>query len=228
MLSLSKHSLPIFSNLLALFLVFVPGCGLGPGNLESKHSSDLDTRKIKRIAVLGPAAMVKSQAKIPFTAASPAEARAAERDPADVLAKLVYSTLASYPNWQIVSENEVREIGETVPDADQAARLKSIGELVYADAVLVGRVQRFRERVGAEWGIKSPASVAFVLDLVDVRRGDIVWSARFDETQRSPAENIFVLGDIGQRGFPRWLNAEQLTQEGVKKAVAQLHQMITH
>ncbi len=212
---------------LVLFLLFVPGCGLGPGNFESKHSSDLDTRKIKRIAVLGPSTAVKSQTKTPFTAVSPADARAAEKDPAELLAKLVYSTLAALPNWQIVSENEVREVGETVLDSEEAARLKAIGEMVYADAVLIGRMQRFRERVGAEWGIKSPASVAFVLDLVDVRRGDIVWSARFDETQKSPAENIFVLGDIGQRGFPRWLNAEQLTQEGVRKAVAQLHQIIT-
>jgi hypothetical protein len=210
---------------LLLFLFFIPGCGLGPGNLNSKHSSDLEARKIKRIAVLSPAAMAKSQSKIPFTAASPADARAAERDPAELLSKLVHSAMASLGNWQIVSESEVREIGETVPDSNETARLKTIGELVYADAVIIGRMQRFRERVGAEWGIKSPASVAFVLDLVDVKRGDIVWSARFDETQKSPAENIFVLGDIGQRGV-KWLSAEQLTESGVRKAVGQLNQII--
>jgi len=210
---------------LLLFLFFIPGCGLGPGSLDSKHSSDLEARKIKRIAVLSPAAMAKSQSKIPFTAASPADARAAERDPAELLSKLVHSAMASLGNWQIVSESEVREIGETVPDSNETARLKTIGELVYADAVIIGRMQRFRERVGAEWGIKSPASVAFVLDLVDVKRGDIVWSARFDETQKSPAENIFVLGDIGQRGV-KWLSAEQLTESGVRKAVGQLNQII--
>ncbi len=210
---------------LILFLFFIPACGLGPGNLTSKHSSDLETRKIKRIAVLGPATMAKSQSKIPFTAASPADARAAERDPAELLSKLVYTAMASLGNWQIVSESEVREIGETVTDSNETTRLKTIGVLVYADAVIIGRVQRFRERVGAEWGIKSPASVAFVLDLVDVKRGDIVWSARFDETQKSPAENIFVLGDIGQRGV-KWLSAEQLTESGVRKAVGQLNQII--
>ena len=210
---------------LLFFFLLMPGCSFGPGNLQSKHSSDLDTRKIKRIAVLSPAAMAKSQSKIPFTAASPADARAAERDPAELLSKLVHSAMASLGNWQIVSESEVREIGETVPDSNETARLKTIGELVYADAVIIGRMQRFRERVGAEWGIKSPASVAFVLDLVDVKRGDIVWSARFDETQKSPAENIFVLGDIGQRGV-KWLSAEQLTESGVRKAVGQLNQII--
>ena len=211
---------------LLLFLFLIPGCGLGPGNLDSKHSSDLEARKIKRIAVLGPVAMAKSQTKIPFTAASPADARAAEREPAELLSKLVYSAMTAFSNWQIVSESEVREVGETVPDSNDAARLKTIGELVYADAVVVGRIQRFRERVGAEWGIKSPASVAFIIDLVDVKRGDIVWSARFDETQKSPAENIFVLGDIGQRGV-KWLSAEQLAESGVRRAVSQLNQIIT-
>jgi len=106
------------------------------------------------------------------------------------------------------------------------ARLRQLGEAVYADAVLVGRVRRFRERVGDEWGVKSPASVAFVLDLVDVRRGDVIWSASFDETQKSLSENIFAIGDIISERGVRCLTAEQLAHEGVKKAVAQLHQLI--
>ena len=64
------------------------------------------------------------------------------------------------------------------------ASLRKIGEMVYADALIVGRMERYRERIGNEWGAKSPASVAFVLDLIDVRRGDVIWSARFDETQK--------------------------------------------
>jgi hypothetical protein len=61
--------------------------------------------------------------------------------------------------------------------------------------------------------------------LVDVRRGDVIWSAQFDETQKSLSENIFAFGDIGSRGV-RWLSADQLAQEGVKKAIGQLHQII--
>ena len=126
--------------------------------------------------------------------------------------------MSGLPNWQIVSESEVREVSQTITASNEAARLRQIGETVYADAVLVGRVRRFRERVGDEWGVKSPASVAFVLELVDVRRGDVIWSASFDETQKSLSENIFAIGDIiGQRGV-RWLTAEQLAHEGVKKA----------
>jgi hypothetical protein len=58
-----------------------------------------------------------------------------------------------------------------------------------------------------------------------VRRGDIIWSARFDETQKSLSENIFAIGDISRRGV-RWLSAEQLTREGVKKALEELHQIL--
>ncbi len=211
-------------KLLALCALFLTACSFGPGNLQSRHATDLETRRIRRIAVVPPSALsdeVRPQALLGTTP----EPRNVERDAAETLARIAYSVMAALPNWQIVSESEVREVAQTLPSAVEATRLRQIGQMVYADAVLTGRVQRYRERVGDEWGAKSPASVAFVVELIDVRRGDVVWSARFDETQKSLSENIFAIGDIGQRGV-RWLSAEQLTQEGVKKAIAQLHPII--
>ncbi|MBM2802143.1 MAG: hypothetical protein HW419_36 [Deltaproteobacteria bacterium] len=211
------------TKLIPLIFVVI-GCSFGPGNLQSRHSTDLEARKIRRIAVVPLAVMAGAPVqKIPFGTAL--EPRTSERQAPESLARFAYSALASLPNWQIVSENEVREVGQSLPAAAEASRLKRIGEMVYADAVMTGRVQRYRERVGDEWGAKSPASVAFVLDLVDVRRGDVIWSAQFDETQKSLSENIFAFGDIGERGV-RWLSADQLAQEGVKKAIGQLHQII--
>jgi hypothetical protein len=209
-------------KLVALFSLIFIACSFGPGNLQSRHSSDLETRRIRRIAVVPPTALSgETQSKV-LLGTTP-ERRAPE--PGELLARIAYSVTSAMPNWQIVSDSEVREVAESLSPAAEAARLRQIGQGVYADAVLTGRVQRYRERVGDEWGAKSPASVAFVLDLVDVRRGDVIWTARFDETQKSLSENIFALGDIGQRGV-RWLSAEQLTQEGVKKSIAQLHQII--
>jgi TolB-like protein len=198
-------------------------CSFGPGNLQSKHSNDLETRKIRRIAVLptSPATSVPP-AKVPL--AAQADQRASERAP-ERLAKLVYSTMVALPSWQVISESEVREVGQSMGPGPEAARLRRIGEMVYADAVITGRVLRFRDRVGDQWGAKSPASVAFILELVDVRRGDVIWSARFDETQKPLSENIFALGEISQRGI-RWLTADQLMEEGVKKSIGQLHQLI--
>jgi TolB-like protein len=199
---------------ITLALTLLAGCSLGSGNLQSKHSSDLESRRIKRIAVLPPE-----------TPTPPAQSQSQQNNAPEMLTKQIYSAMASLPTWQIVAETEVQQVEQMKPAPLGAARLQQIGEMVFADAVMVGRVQRFRERVGDDWGVKSPASVAFVLDLIDVRRGDVIWSARFDETQKALSENIFGLGDISQRGV-RWLSAEQLALDGVKKAVGQLHQIL--
>ena len=213
-------------RVMVLFFTLAAGCSFGPGNLQSKQSADLETRKIKRIAVMPPeTAPGERKGKIPFTSPSPAGTTVPDRNASELLANLVYSALASMANWQIVSESEIREVEQTIPRPNSPARTRKVGELVHADAVIIVRIQRYRERVGDEWGAKSPASVAFVLDLVDVHRGDVIWSARFDETQKPLSENIFALGDVSQRGV-RWLSASQLTHEGVKKAVGQLHQIL--
>lgn len=201
-------------KIIAIALTLLSGCSLGSGNLQSKRSLDLESRRIRRIAVLPPE-----------TSSAAEQAKLQQNNPPEMLAKQLYSAMASLPNWQIVAESEVNQVEQMKPSTSDAARLRQIGEMVFADAVMVGRVQRFRERVGDDWGVKSPASVAFVLDLIDVRRGDVIWSARFDETQKPLSENIFGLGDISQRGV-RWLSAEQLMMDGVKKAVGQLHQIL--
>ncbi|HKX50576.1 MAG TPA: hypothetical protein VJQ48_09105 [Candidatus Binatia bacterium] len=201
-------------KIIAIALTLLSGCSFGSGNLQSKRSLDLESRRIKRIAVLPPE-----------TSGASEQAQSQQNNPPEVLAKQLYSAMASLPNWQIVAESEVKQVEQMKPSTTDAARLRQIGEMVFADAVMVGRVQRFRERVGDDWGVKSPASVAFVLDLIDVQRGDVIWSAQFDETQKPLSENIFGLGDISQRGF-RWLSAEQLMMDGVKKAVGQLHQIL--
>lgn len=206
----------------ASLILFLAACSFAPGNLQIRHSTDLEARRIRRIAVVPPRTG-GAASKSPFSAAP--EPKSSERDAPENLAKFIYAAMVALPNWQIISETEVREISDSLGPASEPIRLKQIGEMVYADAVIVGRVLRYRERDGAEWGVRSPASVAFVLDLIDVRRGDVVWSSRFDETQKAPSENIFALGDISQRGI-RWLTADQLAQDGVRKAIAQLHQLI--
>lgn len=210
-------------KLTCIALLLLAGCSIGSGNVQSRRVTDLESRRIHRIAVMPPN---EETAPLPKAIPGTTEPRNPERDAAETLTRIIYSVMAPMPNWQIVSDNEVREISQGMAAASgDPARLRRIGEMVYADAVLVSHVRRYRERVGDEWGAKSPASVGFVLDLIDVRRGDIVWSASFDETQKSLSENIFALGDITQRGV-RWLSADQLAQEGVKKAVAQLHDLI--
>lgn len=200
-------------------LFFIFSCTLGPGNLQSKHASDLGVRNIARIAIF-PSEPVLLQSPSP-----PGDEKAGDKEVVSLLGGLLYSTMSALPRWQIVSDREVREVGMMVPGGGEGDRAKKLGQLVYADAVISSRILRYRERVGEEWGVKSPASVAFILELWDVKRGDLIWSARFDETQKPLSENIFAIGEFAQRGA-RWLKAEELALEGVKKAVHQLHQAL--
>jgi hypothetical protein len=214
------------SKILLLFLFFAVACSFGSQNIQTRHSTDIEARRIRRIAVVPTAtASAEQKAQIPYTSSSPADSKTSEQDAADSLVKFVYSAMTSMPGWQIVGDSEVRDVADSIEPMTDPARLRRIGEMVYADAVMIGRVQRYRERVGNELGVQSPASVAFVLDLIDVRRGDVIWSARFDETQKPLSENILAIGNIGQRGI-RWLTADQLMQDGVRKAVAQLHGLL--
>jgi hypothetical protein len=132
--------------------------------------------------------------------------------------------MMALPHWQLVSEREVQEMGGMLRGAtpEQARKL---GGLVYADAILFGRVLRFRERVGEDLGVSSPASVAFVLQLRDVKRGDVVWTGEYQETQKALSENLFAISDFTRRGA-KWVRAEELARDGVRKAVEQLNQVL--
>ena len=215
---------PGMAGAFVLISGLLSACSFGPGNIHTQHSSDIETRKIRRIAVIPPAAGSDRKARVPFTSSVP-DAKPSEREAPDLLAHQIYSAMIALPGWQIVSEREVEDVGQTLGSSTGGARVRRLGELVYADAVITAQLQRYRERIGNEAGVKSPASVAFVIDVVDLRRGDIVWSGRFDETQKALSENILGIGEIGQRGI-RWLSADQLMFEGVKKAVNQLHQAL--
>lgn len=211
---------------ISLFLAFLYSCSFAPGNLQSKRSSDLESRGIRRIAVIPAEPTAADAVKTGSPAQAQSDPASVHKEASEILTRQLYAAMASLPNWQIVADTEVEQVEQMIAGAAGANRLKQIGEMVFADAVMIGRMQRFRERVGDEWGARSPASVSFVLDLIDVRRGDIIWTARFDETQKALSENIFALGQVSQRGI-RWLSAEQLANDGVRQAIGQLHQILT-
>jgi TolB-like protein len=92
--------------------------------------------------------------------------------------------------------------------------LIAMGKKLAVDAVLVGFVYRFRERVGKGFSAESPASVAFDLHLIRVMDGRTVWSANFDETQETLGQNLFQLGTFLARGG-RWITAEDMATDGL-------------
>jgi hypothetical protein len=91
-----------------------------------------------------------------------------------------------------------------------------VGKLLGANLMAVGSVWRYRERKGGAGAVASPASVAFVLHLVDVESGKILWSKSFVETQRSLSENILNVKAFFDQGA-KWLTADELASYGVQE-----------
>ncbi len=91
---------------------------------------------------------------------------------------------------------------------------KTLASPVKADTVLMGWIFRYQERIGSDWGARQPASVAFVVFLFDGQDGNMVWRAKFDETQRPLSENILGLPAFLRRGG-RWVDAKRLASDGV-------------
>ncbi len=95
------------------------------------------------------------------------------------------------------------------------------GQALGVDAVIVGHIYRFRERVGNQYSVDSPASVSFDMHQIRVSDGRVVWSGHFEETQRSLSENLFQLGTFIQRKA-RWITAREMATSGLENIIRTL------
>jgi hypothetical protein len=144
-----------------------------------------------------------------------------EAGAADFLTEQSIDLLKRHTDYQIVRERlrggsltALYSANQTTVDAKQL--LADKGHEMDADVVLVGFVYRFRERVGKGYGAESPASVAFDIHLIRVADVRTIWSAHFNETQKSLGDNLFRLGSFISRGG-RWLTAEELADSGLEE-----------
>ena len=143
----------------------------------------------------------------------------------DAVTAEVYSQVAVAGGWDPVPAQDVDEAMQKMPpttmgNLDQNAL--QLGREVSADGVLYGTVERYQERVGMDYSAASPASVAFSLKFVDLKSGQIVWTAKFAKSQAALSQNLFDLANFVQRSG-RWVRAHEIAQEGVKEAVTDLH-----
>ena len=114
----------------------------------------------------------------------------------------------------------------SVRDAsDLSARAQAFGKEVGADGVIFGRVSRFRERVGTEYGASSPAAVSLDLSLLRVADGSVLWQDSFDETQESLSANLLDFWMFWEGG-PRWFTVRELTGLGVEKMLKQMRKTV--
>ncbi len=92
--------------------------------------------------------------------------------------------------------------------------LKKVGEETGADILAVGYIYRYTERVGYDYSVKQPASVAYEIYMINPSDKSIIWRGIFDKTQKSLMEDLFQVSSFF-RGGGKWLTAEQLSKQGM-------------
>ncbi|MCD6293800.1 MAG: hypothetical protein J7M20_02510 [Deltaproteobacteria bacterium] len=141
--------------------------------------------------------------------------------------KVLFSDLMEGKQWTLVSPGQARGVLASIIDGDKKMEksplemLQSVGKTFEADAVLTGRIYRWRKRVGSDFAVDRPASVSFDLVLVRPSNGAILWRSHFDKTQQSLFADLFDF-DTYVKSAGRWLTAEKLADIGLKKLIRKM------
>jgi hypothetical protein len=147
-----------------------------------------------------------------------------EPDAAGLLTADLTEWLRANTNYEIVfSDQSKQQISSALSQNGRLSAdlrmLAEAGRESGADAVLVGYVYRYIERVGGKYSASSPASVAFGMHLIRVDDGRSVWQGHYDETQGTLLENLFQLGTFLQRKG-QWVTAEEMARDGLDQILA--------
>ena len=96
-----------------------------------------------------------------------------------------------------------------------------LGKTWNMDFIFIGVLFRFEERIGSSIGAEKPASVGFDVHLIRLKDEKMVWTGKFDETQRPLSENLFKIGSFVRRKGS-WLTAEELSSVGMDEMLKRL------
>ena len=149
------------------------------------------------------------------------------QDVAKWLTDKLFAMLMADKRWDLIPPGQAKGVFESIVGSDTKVgmtplkMIQEVGKTFGADAVLIGQVYRWRDRVGADFGVETPASVAFDLSLVRPSDGAIFWRDKYDKTQRSLFENLFDLKTyIKSDGL--WLTAKKLATFGLERMLGEM------
>jgi hypothetical protein len=127
---------------------------------------------------------------------------------------IMIEELGDRSEYRLLTENQLDAIlGD--PWGGRLQQVRDIHAATGCGAVLETSLTRYRERVGSDLSVESPASVAFFMNLVSADNGVVFWSTSFDETQKALFEDIFSFDKAQKRGF-KWLSVQELSRDGLK------------
>ncbi|MBI4665522.1 MAG: hypothetical protein HY751_03835 [Nitrospinae bacterium] len=105
-------------------------------------------------------------------------------------------------------------------DDNFVAVAAEVGKALGVEAVVVGSVMRYEDRVGGKYIADKPASVAFSVAVINPADGKITWKAKFDKTQQSLFSDLTDYKTFFKGGMV-WQTASQLASLGVENILSQ-------
>lgn len=123
------------------------------------------------------------------------------------------------------SETEYNKLSLKKPGSYYRDIAVSAGKNLGVDAVITGVISRYTNRVGSNYGVETPASVAFSVMLLDTETEEILWETYFSETQKALLDNVYDVKKFFKRGA-KWITADGLAKEGARKTALELNEYL--
>jgi hypothetical protein len=200
-----------------LFVGLALGASLGCGSSITAPLRVAPVVKVEARSGLGERAPLRKVAVAPFSVA-PTLARRVDPDSpsADEAALLVarhVSEAMEQRGVDVIPAPDVRRATEDAGEITTQELARLVAERFGAEALLVGKVLRYQERVGQAAGSTRPAAVGFEVTLYGAPGGERLWRATFDERQQALSENVLNAARYPGRGS-RWLSAGEMARWG--------------
>ncbi len=111
------------------------------------------------------------------------------------------------------------------PDYSYNQLLNEISKSNNAEFYISGFIKEYKERVGSDLGVSSPASVDIEIELVNVKTGQIIWSYRFNQSQLPLLYDISRIKKFIKRKG-KWITADSLLKEGLDESAINLNNFL--
>lgn len=234
--SRSVNRLTYYTLTLALLVPVLGGCP--PAKVQIQTFPSAEKYRVKTVVIIPFEALSTPQLADPGTLEVPAPGGAKRSDisvtvpplsdrgdratitvpayAAEKVANIVYRKLKKWEGIRVLSPDDgakaIKDLGAATKLLPPEVVARLVAERLSADAVLLGKVLVYQERVGSKLGA-DPAAVGFEVKLV-AADGETLWVGNYYEKQRPMNEDL--LGFVQRWGF---VTAEELAEYGAEQVL---------
>ena len=218
-----------FALLISLLVLSIVICGACQLFRARPYGEKLPLPGVESVVVVGFRAAMSERdetraVRNPITGVPPSVTPVSEEAVSKMTARL-FEGVRKVGGWELIPPGKARGVYSRLISSDEEftefEMLQQIGQTFSADAVLVGYLYRWRERVGGDHAVDRPASVSFDLRLIRSEDGATLWREKFDKTQQSLPENLFEWNTFVRSGG-RWMTAEKLAELGLEDMLSRM------